>query len=150
MDESGPSVPDEVFEVAGRLRVSVGMLIRKLRQMPLEGELTLPETSALSRLDRGGPATSSELARAERISPQSMGVTIAALEERGLVAREKDAEDGRRIAISITGTGRRLVHDRRGKRTALMARALADGFTEAEREQLGAVAPLLERLAERL
>ena len=66
------------------------MLVRKLKQVSAggDGELTLPETSALSRLDRGGPATSSELARLERISPQSMGATIAALEQRGLIARE--------------------------------------------------------------
>jgi DNA-binding MarR family transcriptional regulator len=141
---------DEVGEVAGQLRVSVGMLVRKLKQMPLAGELTLPETSALSRLDRGGPATSSELARAERISPQSMGTTIAELQRRGLVAREKDTEDGRRIVLSITEAGRRLVHDRRGARTELIARALDDGFTAAELELLRAAAPLLERLAEKL
>ena len=68
----------DVAEVAGALRVSVGMLVRKLKQVSAAGdeELTLPETSALSRLDRGGPATSSDLARLERISPQSMGATI--------------------------------------------------------------------------
>lgn len=126
------------------------MLIRKLRQKPVHGELTLPETSALSRLDRGGPATSSELARADRISPQSMGATIAALEERGLVARQKDTEDGRRVVLSITETGRRNVHDRRGERTELIARALDAGFTPAEMAQLRAAAPLLERLAEEL
>jgi DNA-binding MarR family transcriptional regulator len=141
---------DEVGEVAGQLRVSIGMLVRKLKQMPLAGELTLPETAALSRLDRGGPATSSELARAERISPQSMGTTIAELERRGLVGRERDAEDGRRIVLSITEAGRRLVHDRRGARTELIAGALGDGFTAAELERLRAAAPLLERLAEKL
>ena len=150
MEESPRSVMDDVYEVAGELRVSVGMLLRKMRQIPLEGELTLPETSALSRLDRGGPATSSELARAERISPQSMGTTLAELERRGLVAREKDPGDGRRVVLSITAAGRRIVNDRRGKRTELIARALNGGFTPAELEQLRAAVPLLERLAEKL
>ena len=126
------------------------MLIRKLRQMPLGDELTLPETAALSRLDRGGPATSSDLARAERISPQSMGVTVAELERRGLVAREKDPGDGRRIVLSITQTGRQITRDRRGRRTELIARALDGGFTPTELDQLRAAAPLLERLAEKL
>ena len=48
---------------------------------PSSDELTLAESSALSRLERGGPATSSDLARLDRISPQSMGVTVAALLE---------------------------------------------------------------------
>ena len=69
------------------LRVAVGLLVRKLRQAPYEGELTLAESSALSRLERGGPATSSDLARLDRISPQSMGVTVAALQDRGLIER---------------------------------------------------------------
>jgi DNA-binding MarR family transcriptional regulator len=79
-----------------------------------------------------------------------MGATIAALEERGLVAREKDTEDGRRVVLSITETGRQDVHDRRGERTELIARALDGGFTPSELDRLRAAAPLLERLAEEL
>jgi DNA-binding MarR family transcriptional regulator len=142
----------DVTEVAGALRVSVGMLVRKLKQVSAAGddELTLPETSALSRLDRAGPAASSDLARLERISPQSMGATIAALEQRGLIARDRDPHDGRRIVLSITGAGRQVVRDRRGARTEQIARSLADGFTPQELAQLRAVTPLLERLAERM
>ena len=130
------------------MRVNVGMLVRKLKQ--LQGELSIPESSALSRLDRGGPATSSDLARADSISPQSMGTTIAGLEQRGLVAREKDPEDGRRIVLSITETGRQVMRDRRDERTELIAQALNDALTRAELDQLKAAVPLLDRLAEKL
>jgi DNA-binding MarR family transcriptional regulator len=147
--ESAKTVRD-VSEVAGAVRVAVGLVVRKLRQAPLDGDLTMAESSALSRLVRGGPATSSDLARLDRISPQSMGATIAVLEERGFVQRSRDPEDGRRIVLSITETGRRVVHDKRGARTEQLAAALRDGFTDAELGQLMAVAPLLERLAEKL
>jgi DNA-binding MarR family transcriptional regulator len=147
--DSGGTVTD-VSEVAGALRVVVGLLVRKLRQPLNEGELTIAESSALSRLERGGPATSSDLARLERISPQSMGVTVAALLERGLVERSRDPEDGRRIVLSITEAGRRTVHDKRGARTEQIATALRDGFSEDELSQLVAAAALLERLAEKL
>lgn len=140
----------DVSEIAGQLRMSVGMLIRKLKHTQPEGELTLTESSVLGRLDRGGPATSSELARHDKISPQSMGATVAVLEQRGLVARERDPGDGRRIVLSITDAGRQVVRDRRGKRTELIARALNSGFSPAELEHLKAAAPLLERLAEKL
>jgi DNA-binding MarR family transcriptional regulator len=150
--EDAVDVDLDVAEVAGALRVSVGTLVRKLKQVPATGdeELTVPETSALSRLDRGGPATSSDLARLERISPQSMGATIAALEQRGLIARDRDPHDGRRIVLSVTEAGLQVVRDRRGARTAQIARALATGFTPEELAQLRAVTSLLERLAERL
>jgi DNA-binding MarR family transcriptional regulator len=140
----------DINEIAATLRVAIGLLLRKLRQAPMPGELTVAETSALSRLDRGGPATSSELAKQDKISPQSMGATLAVLEQRGLVERHRDPGDGRRIVLSITGAGRQMLNDRRGARTELVAAALRDGFTQAELDQLAAAAPLLERLAEKL
>jgi DNA-binding MarR family transcriptional regulator len=148
MDRTG--VVADVHEVAAALRVAVGMVMRKLKQAQLPGELTLAETSALSRLDRGGPATASELAKQDGISPQSMGATLAALEARALVARDRDPGDGRRIVLSITGAGRQVINDRRGARTEQIATALRGGFTEEELARLLAVVPLLERLAEKL
>jgi DNA-binding MarR family transcriptional regulator len=146
--ESEGSVPD-AHEVAAALRVAIGMLYRRLRQAT-PTELTLAESSTLSRLERGGPASSSELARYDRISPQSMGVTVAALEDRGLIERDRDPEDGRRIVLSITEAGRQLIHDKRGARTGQIAAALGDGFSGGELTQLMTVVPLLERLAEKL
>ncbi|MGD0239867.1 MAG: MarR family transcriptional regulator [Streptosporangiaceae bacterium] len=138
----------DVHDVAAALRVSMGLLLRRLRQGGVPGELTVPEISALARLDRNGPAASSELARAEQISPQSMGATLSALEARGLVARDPDVRDGRRIVLSVTEAGRQLLTDKRDARTERLARALAAGFTQEELGQLMAAAPLLERLAE--
>jgi DNA-binding MarR family transcriptional regulator len=138
----------DVRDVAAALRVSIGLLLRRLRQVGVPGELTVPETSALARLDRNGPATSSELARTEQISPQSMGATLSALEARGLVARDPDARDGRRVVLSVTETGRQVLGDKRDARTGQFARALYAGFTLDELKQLMAAAPLLERLAQ--
>jgi len=140
----------DVRDVAAALRVSIGLLLRRLRQVRVPGELTVPETSALARLDRNGPATSSELARVEQISPQSMGATLSTLEARGLVARDPDARDGRRVVLSVTEAGRQLLRDKRDARTEQLARALAAGFTPEELDQLMAAAPLLERLAQEI
>jgi DNA-binding MarR family transcriptional regulator len=134
-------------QVAAALRVSIGLLMRRLRQVQDEGELTLPENSALVRLDRGGPATPSALARLERISPQSMGATLAALEARGLIKRQPDPNDGRRTVMSVTEAGQQVLGDKRNARTEQLARALEVDFTPAELKQLMAAVPLLERLA---
>ena len=138
----------DITEIAGALRESVGLLLRRLRQVRVEGELTLPESSALTRLHRGGPATSSALAKLEQISPQSMGTTLAALETRGLVERHPDPADGRRVVLSVTGAGRQVIQDKRNARTQQLATALSASFTRAELRQLRAAAPLLDRLAE--
>jgi DNA-binding MarR family transcriptional regulator len=138
----------DVNDIAGALRVSIGLLLRRLRQTQAEGELTLPESSALARLDRGGPATASALAKLEQISPQSMGATLGALEARGLVERRPDPADGRRVVLSVTGAGRDLLRDKRNARTQRLAKALSSGFTPGELRLLMAAAPLLERLAQ--
>ena len=142
-----PPGPD-VHEVAGALRVSIGLLLRRLRQTRTDGELTLPESSALTRLDRAGPATASALAKLEQISPQSMGATLGALEAKGLLERRPDPGDGRRAVLSVTDAGSRLLRDKRNARTEQLAKALSAGFTPAEIQLLAAASPLLERLAE--
>jgi DNA-binding MarR family transcriptional regulator len=139
-----------VDEVAKALQVSIGLFVRRLRQAQVEGELTLPETSALARLDRGGPTTSAALARLEQISPQSMGATLGALEARGMVERRPDPEDGRQAVISLTEAGLQALRNRRNARAEQLAQALSVGFTRAELEQLIAAAPLIERLAQSL
>jgi DNA-binding MarR family transcriptional regulator len=138
----------DVHDIAAALRVSVGMLLRRLRQVRPDDELTLPESSALARLDRTGPATPGALAKVEQISPQSMGATLGALEARGLIERHADPADGRRVVLSVTGAGLELLRNKRGARTEQLAQALSAGFTAAELRQLAAAAPLLERLAQ--
>ena len=140
----------ELEEVADRLRLGIGLVVRRIRQLHEQADLTLPESAALGRLERGGPATSSDLARQEQISPQSMGATLAALEGRGYWSAQR--RPGRRPP--------RRAHPHRGglPRCATAAapapsgspRRLADRFTPEEVATLRAAAPLLERLAERL
>jgi DNA-binding MarR family transcriptional regulator len=135
-------------EVAASLRTSLGFVVRRLKQVRTEGDLTLPESSALARLDRGGPATAAELARQEQISPQSMGATLAILQERGLIERKADPDDGRRLVLSLTAAGAEVLHNRRSARTQMLAAALAEHFSDDELALLQQAAPLLERLAE--
>ncbi len=140
----------EAEKVADSLQASIGMLVRRLRQVRVEGDLTLSESSALSRLDRGGPMTGAELARLEGVRPQSIGATVAALESRRLVERRPDPDDGRRVVISATTSGVELRRSRRSAKNQRMAEALAAQFTAAELRALHAAAPLIERLADQL
>jgi DNA-binding MarR family transcriptional regulator len=132
------------------LRLALARIVRRLRQAHEPGELTLSEISVLSRLDRDGPATPGTLAGGERVRPQAMGNTLAALEQRGLVARTPDPDDGRKVSMSATEAGRQLLLDRRSASTRRMARALDEGFTPEERRRLVEAIPLLDRLADRL
>ena len=137
--------------VASALLASIGVLVRRARQVPVEGGLTMPERSALSRLDRAGPTTSSALAREAQITAQAMGATLNALRTRGLVERRPDPNDGRRAVLTVTDAGRQALRNKRNARAELLAQALTGGaFTPTELEQLAAAAPLLERLAQHI
>lgn len=134
--------------VASALLASLGLLVRRVRQVPVGGGLTMPERSALANLHRSGPTTSSALAREAQITAQAMGATLGTLRDRGLVERRPDPDDGRRVVLTVTDAGRQALKDKRNARTELLAQALTGGaFTPAELERLATAAPLLERLA---
>lgn len=137
----------EVSRTAGELRALLGRLSRRLRQTSVVGELTLPQASVLSLLEREGPATPGILATKERITPQSMGTILVSLEELGLVSRTPDPTDGRRLVISATEAGRQVILGARHQKEERLAQALATNFTNEEQQVLRAALPLLERLA---
>lgn len=136
--------------IATELRAILGPLIRKLRQFKTDDELTLSHTSALARLEREGPATAAELAAGEGIRPQSMFTIIAALQERGLVSREPDPYDGRRIVVSVTDAGREGLHGARTERGRRLTAAITEELTPAEQRQLATALPLLARITHRV
>ncbi|WP_232246775.1 MarR family winged helix-turn-helix transcriptional regulator [Kitasatospora mediocidica] len=140
----------DTARIAADLRACLGPLVRRLRQVKPDGELTLSQTSALVRLDRDGPATATELAAAEGIRPQSMGSIVATLLERGLVAREPDPSDGRRVVLSLTESGREGLRGAREERARRLTEAIDAELTPAEQQQLAAAIPLLERISHRV
>lgn len=135
---------------AARLRVAIGAFTRRARERAREGELSSPQLTALSRLDRLGPMTTADLARREEISPQAMGATIASLEQRGLVARTPDAADGRRSILALTPEGSAAIQSGRSALADRVAAALEASFTSDEIAVLRAATPLIERLADLL
>jgi DNA-binding MarR family transcriptional regulator len=143
-------VEPEVNEVAAALRISIGLLRRQLSQVETESGLTLPEVAAMARLDRGGPTTAAELARAEQISPQSMSNTLCALKNRGYVEAKPDPKDGRRVVLSATEDGLAALWQRDKARTEWLGAALAAEFSTDELRQLQSIAPLITRLALRV
>lgn len=138
------------MRMAADLRACLGPLVRRLRQVRPDGELTLSQTSVLVRIDREGPTTPGRLADAEGIRAQSMCTIVSALQERGLVVRSPDPDDGRRVVVSLTAAGVEGLHGARRERARRLTRAIDDELSAAEREQLAAALPLLARVVHRL
>ncbi|WP_413729243.1 MarR family winged helix-turn-helix transcriptional regulator [Sodalis sp. RH22] len=127
---------------------AIGMLIRRTRNESGAGELSMTESVVMSRLANDGPATTAALARAERMKPQSMGATIAALEHMGIVRRTPHATDGRQVLIELTARGVELRKKNREAKRLWLSQAIAELDVE-ERAMLFKAGGIIKRLAEK-
>ena len=132
--------------VATELREVASDLIRRLRAQSADQPLSMSQTSVLGRLYKEGPATVADLARLEHVKPQSMGTTVASLEEEGLVARKADANDGRRWLASLTEAGRRVLHSGRAARQAWLSHAIEERLDDGEQRRLADAIVLLRKV----
>ncbi|WP_127501646.1 MarR family winged helix-turn-helix transcriptional regulator [Actinoplanes solisilvae] len=142
-------IPESAVQAATDVRVVFSRLRRRLREVAEFGDLTPSQTSVLSRLDKVGPATMSDLAAAEQVRPQSMAATLAAIAEHGLITRRPDPADGRRQLIELSEAGRETIAVTRRSREGWLARVLTDDCTEAERRTVIEAMAVLDRLADR-
>lgn len=134
--------------LAGELRISLGKLIRRLREQAHPGDFTSAQKSVLLRLDRDGPTTVSALARAESVRPQSMRVTIAGLEAMGAISGQPDPDDGRQTLIDLTPAFRKTLKATRAAKEDWLVRALQSQLSTQEQDTLACAAKLLQRLAD--
>jgi DNA-binding MarR family transcriptional regulator len=127
---------------------SIGLLVRRVRAAAGSHELSLTEAAVMGRLARHGPATTADLARAEGMKPQSMGTTISALEEMGMVERRPHPTDGRQVNIGLTAKGAAVRERTKDAKQTWLAQAIAQ-LDEPERETLFKAGEIIKRLAEK-
>jgi len=127
---------------------SIGLLVRRVRAAAALHELSLTEAAVMARLDKDGPATTADLARAEGMKPQSMGTTIAALEEMHMVERKPHPTDGRQVNITLTAKGAAVRKSTRDAKRTWLAQAIAQ-LDEQERETLFRAGAIITRLVEK-
>jgi DNA-binding MarR family transcriptional regulator len=130
------------------LTQALGLLIRRVRAAAASHELSLSENSVLARLEREGPATIAELARAEGIKPQSMGATVATLEERGLIERKPHPTDGRQMNLELTPKGHAVRKSTKDAKRTWLAQAISK-LDEQEQETLFAAGRIIRSLIEK-
>jgi DNA-binding MarR family transcriptional regulator len=134
---------DFTLDDANALRGAIGDIVRAVRRTE-----TTPEgqVETLGFLARDGAQSIATLARARRVRHQTMRVTVADLEARGLVERSPDPTDARGVLVALTDAGRRTVEELRLRRSARVLDAAARALTPAERATLAHAADALVKL----
>lgn len=134
--------------IAHQLRLFSRRLKRRMRDQSDAGDLTPSQVAVLHRLEEGGPATTSRLARVEGMRSQSMGSVVAALEAAGLVAGAPDPSDGRQTLLGLTEHCRTWLSQGRAARQDWLSSAIEKRLSPDDQLQLIQVLPLLLRLVD--
>jgi DNA-binding MarR family transcriptional regulator len=142
-------IPAADLMQADALRRSLTRMQRRLRALRADHGVSASKLVILGRLHRAeAPMTAVELARLERLQPQSLTRIIAELEARGLLARRPSPADRREVLIDITAQGRDLLVADARHQNAWLAAAIASELTGTEQSLLAMAASLLDRVAE--
>jgi DNA-binding MarR family transcriptional regulator len=137
---------NESATLANRLRPVLLRIARELRREIHSLGVTGGQVSLLIQIKKTPGITASELAERERISAPGMSGHIARLEAAELIERTR-AADRRRIGLTLTDAGDRVLSTVRKRRTAWLAEHLKE-LTSDERDALEAAIPALEKLLE--
>jgi DNA-binding MarR family transcriptional regulator len=132
------------IEAADRFHSAAIHVLRHVRRDDPATGVPAAQLSALSVLVFGGPRTLGALAAAEQVRPPTMTRVVQSLEERGLVRRERDADDGRVHRLHATAKARRVLQGARERRVGNLA-ALLDGLSREEIASIREAAELVER-----
>jgi DNA-binding MarR family transcriptional regulator len=142
------SQTDRASALALEMRTLIGKFKRKLRDQAGHEDFTSSQVSVLLRLEKDGPATVSNLARAETMRPQSMSAVIAPLEAAGLVSGAPDPNDGRQTLLSLTQKCRKLIRERRAAKQDWLTKTILAKLSAQEQEKLATDLEILARIVE--
>jgi homoprotocatechuate degradation regulator HpaR len=110
-------MPDTLLPGDIRRSLAISLLrareavMRQFRPMLARHDVTEQQWRVLRALGDGAPCDASELAERACILAPSLTRIIKALEERGMITREKHGHDGRRVRLAIKPKGLALLHE---------------------------------------
>ena len=130
-----------------RLLLLARMIDRQAaRQLQQQFALTLAEWRVLAFVCTAGTATASTVGTSGGIDRAEISRAVVKLEEKGLVTRELDPENRRKLIISPTGEGKTLFAAVREDRVTFFRSLLAD----VSPEERTVIESAIERMAARL
>src|SRR5262245_28275681 len=131
--------------VANELRPVLLRLARELRRETEQLGITSRQGTLLWLIRHNPGLSLRELAAEERISAPALSGHVDRLEKAGLIARVRDEGDRRRVGLTLTEDGDRLLRRVRARRTTWLADRLR-GLDDDDVAKVEAAIEPLERL----
>jgi DNA-binding MarR family transcriptional regulator len=143
-----PKLQLDTVSIADRLRPVLLRVGRELRREAREVGVSPEQVSLLVAIKYSPGIGVRELAARERVSPPAMSNHVDRLERDGLVARTPSADDRRRVGLTLTDEGQRVLRRVRSRRTAWLSSRLGKLTPQELAAVEAAVEPLSRLLRE--
>jgi DNA-binding MarR family transcriptional regulator len=140
---SQPQTQTDIVALVDRLRPVLLRIARELRREARSAGVNAGHVGLLATITQRPGIGVNELAARERMSPAAMSGHINKLVRDGYVQRTPSEADRRRIGLTLTDEGRRVLRNVRSRRTVWLARRL-DRLSAGE---LAAIEAAIEPLA---
>jgi DNA-binding MarR family transcriptional regulator len=138
----------DASELASSLRSVISGLHKGLRkQMYSVNTYSMTEIQTIGHLARK-PLLPTELAALTNVKTQSMSQILKKLEEQGVIKRAPSKDDKRKVYISLTAFGKKMVEKTRYDRDEWLKGGIEKSLTEKEKELLIKALPVLNKLIE--
>jgi DNA-binding MarR family transcriptional regulator len=129
------------------IRLAIQRVARRIRSMQSDDTVTEGQRAVLFALANKGAQTLGSLSEYERVTPPSMNRTINALVRADLVTRVAAEDDGRKVSIDLSPTGRAWISDTKRKRSAWFTKQL-ERLSPEQRSIIDQSAAILREIAD--
>jgi DNA-binding MarR family transcriptional regulator len=139
----------DIPALSSSLRSVISGLHKSLRrQMSEISSYSMTEVETIALLSRHASMLPTQLAAMTRIKAQSMSQILHKLEAQGLIKRSPSTDDKRKVYISLTNTGKKMVDKVRYDKDERLKEAIEKLLTDKERALLAKALPVLNKLIE--
>lgn len=116
--------------------------------MYLSNTYSMTELETIGHLFRHSSLLPTELATLTRIKAQSMSQILNKMEEQGIIKRTPSKVDKRKVSVSLTALGKKMVENTRYERDEWLKDIIEGSLTDKEKELLVKALPVLNKLVQ--